>query len=64
MKKQFCDKDIMFSIGAGEIDKAALLFDKYNVRLYSFFMKMTNNPDLSKDLVQDVFLRLIKYRGS
>lgn len=48
--------------GAGET--LGVLFDRYQTPLYNFYSKLTGDRTLSEDLVQEVFLRILKYRQS
>lgn len=48
----------------GDLQQLAILFTRYHVKLYNFFMKLTRDGSLSEDLVQNVFYRIIKYRQS
>jgi RNA polymerase sigma-70 factor (ECF subfamily) len=48
--------------GAGET--LGVLFDRYHTPLYNFYSKLTGDRVLSEDLVQEVFLRILKYRQS
>jgi RNA polymerase sigma-70 factor (ECF subfamily) len=52
----------MVAVRAGEIAKLGELFERYHQRLYGFFLRMTNQPAVSEDLVQVVFHRILKYR--
>lgn len=52
----------MAEVREGDLRKLALLFERHNRSLYSFFLHMNGNPDLSEDLVQDVFFRMLRYR--
>jgi len=54
----------MISVKRGVLDALAPLFDKYHVRLYNFFLRQTFDRELSKDLTQNVFYRILKYRHS
>ena len=45
--------------GAGET--LGVLFDRYQAPLYNFYAKLTGDRTLSEDLVQEVFLRILKY---
>lgn len=54
----------MWAVGSGDLDQAGLLFDRYHVGLYHFFHRMIQDRELSKDLTQNVFVRLLRYRGS
>lgn len=52
----------MLKVKAGQLDKLGLLFERYNQSLYRFFYRITKEPQLSEDLVQSVFERILKYR--
>ncbi len=52
----------MLQVKSGDTDKLGLLFERYNRALFGYFMRMTGCPSLSEDLVQDVFVRILKYR--
>src|SRR3954469_14487703 len=56
------DHELMIAVRAGEIRKLGDLFERYHRRLYGFFVRMTNQPSVSEDLVQIVFYRILKYR--
>lgn len=56
------DHELMVAVRAGEIAKLGELFERYHQRLYGFFLRMTNQPAVSEDLVQVVFYRILKYR--
>src|SRR5713226_9373149 len=47
---------------AGE--SLGVFFDRYHSPLYNFYSKLTGDRVLSQDLVQEVFLRILKYRQS
>ena len=56
------DNQIMLSVKEGAVDKLGILFERHHVALYNFFLKLTGNREISEDLVQEVFLRILKYR--
>jgi len=56
------DHELMLSVKDGDIEKLGLLFDKHHKKLYNFFLNQTGSRQSSEDLVQDVFLRMLKYR--
>lgn len=56
------DAALMLKVKAGDIDRLGLLFERYYRALYSFFYRLTNKSEVSEDLVQNVFLRILKYR--
>jgi len=56
------DNDLMLSVRDGHLRDLGELFERYHERLYNFFVRHTRRPEASEDLVQDVFLRMLKYR--
>ena len=56
------DNGLMLKVKAGDVDKLGLLFERYNKSLFGFFYRMTHNAKTSEDLVQNVFLRMLKYK--
>ena len=60
----YSDEEIMIKVKNDQLALMKPLFDRYHVKLYNFFLRLTYNEDVSKDLVQNVFYRIIKYRKS
>jgi RNA polymerase sigma factor (sigma-70 family) len=58
------DEQLMVQVQDGRVEVLAILFERHHVRLYNFFLRMSRDPSLSEDLVQEVFLRILKYRHS
>lgn len=58
------DEDLMVDVKAGNLKALSPLFEKYHIKLYNFFLRLTQDRDLSEDLVQSVFRRIINYRKS
>ena len=56
------DHELMIAVRAGDVAKLGEIFERYQQRLYAFFLRMTNQPAVSEDLVQVVFYRILKYR--
>src|SRR5436190_8671853 len=56
------DRDLMLAVREGDAEKFGLLFDRHQQNLFSFFYRLTGDAASSEDLVQDVFLRMLKYR--
>lgn len=52
----------MLKVRDGDLDKMSLLFERYKKPLFGFFYHMNKDAALSEDLVQNVFLRILKYR--
>ncbi|HEX2394802.1 MAG TPA: RNA polymerase sigma factor [Bacteroidales bacterium] len=56
------DEMIMNRVKAGNLAELSELFERYNVRIYNFMLKLTFDRSLSQDLTQNLFYRIIKYR--
>jgi RNA polymerase sigma factor (sigma-70 family) len=56
------DTALMTKVRDGDLDKLGLLFERYKRPLYGFFYGMNREQDLSEDLVQNTFLRILKYK--
>jgi RNA polymerase sigma-70 factor (ECF subfamily) len=54
----------MEDVKDGKVEKMAVLFEKHHVPLFNFFMRLTGNRHISEDLVQEVFMRMLKYRAT
>ncbi len=52
----------MFQVKEGDLDKLGLLFERYKKMLFAFFYRINRDKDLSEDLVQNVFMRVLKYK--
>ena len=52
----------MMKVKEGDLDKMSLLFERYKRPLYGFFYGLNKRQELSEDLVQNTFLRILKYR--
>lgn len=61
---ELSDEKIMLRVKDGYLSELTELFDRYHVRLYNFFLKLTFDKAASEDLTQTLFYRLIKYRHS
>ena len=58
------DEQLMSLIKGGSLDYLNELFNRYSKRLYNYFLKSTLDRDESDDLIQELFMRVIKYRKS
>lgn len=56
------DHELMIAVRAGDIARLGELFERHHRPLYGFFVRLTNQPSASEDLVQIVFYRILKYR--
>lgn len=64
MTTHLLDEDLMLQVRHGAAEGLGTLFDRYQSPLFNFYSKLTGNRTLSEDLVQEVFLRVLKYRQS
>jgi RNA polymerase sigma-70 factor (ECF subfamily) len=60
----YSDNELMEDVKKGKAEKMAVLFEKHHVSLFNFFMRLTGNRNISEDLVQEVFMRMLKYRST
>jgi len=58
------DEMIMEAVKNGDLQQASTLFERYNKRIFNFLARLAMDRALAEDLTQNVFLRIIKYRGS
>ena len=53
----------MLKVKAGDIDKLGLLYERHKKLLFGYFYKLTGSRDVSEDLLQNVFYKILKYRS-
>src|SRR5277367_1111393 len=58
------DNALMAQVSAGELPKLAVLFERHHRALFRYFVSLNRDRELSEDLVQDVFFRILRYRAS
>lgn len=54
----------MSEVQKGQLDHLEELFERYQKKLFNFFMRLTHDEAASEDLIQNVFVRIMKYRSS
>jgi RNA polymerase sigma-70 factor (ECF subfamily) len=54
----------MRAVRDGDLGKLGILFERHHVALFSFLSRMTGDRTAAEDLTQDVFVRILKYRGT
>lgn len=54
----------MAAVRDGEVRLLGELFERNKRVFYGFFVRLTSDAELSHDLLQDMFLRILKYRAS
>jgi RNA polymerase sigma factor (sigma-70 family) len=57
------DNALMLKVKDNDLDKLGLLFERYKKPLFGFFYNLNKDQELSEDLVQNTFLRILKYRN-
>ena len=56
------DNALMLKVKAGDLNRMGLLFERHYKPLFGFLYRMTADRESSEDMVQNVFLRMLKYR--
>lgn len=56
------DHALMLAVRSGDLARLGVLFERHHRPLYGFFVRLTGHATASEDLVQTVFLRILKYR--
>tara|TARA_R110002167_G_scaffold304613_2_gene508853 strand:- start:1745 stop:2299 length:555 start_codon:yes stop_codon:yes gene_type:complete len=56
------DNALMLKVKSGDLDQLGLLYERHKKRLFGFYYNMNGNAALSEDLVQNVFVRMLKYK--
>jgi len=58
------DEQLMAAVRAGDVRRAGELFDRHSAGLLEFFARRARLAADREDLVQETFLRVLKYRRS
>ncbi len=56
------DNSLMLKVREGDLQKLGLLFERYKHLLFGYFFRLSKNKVIAEDLVQMVFVRVIKYK--
>jgi RNA polymerase sigma factor (sigma-70 family) len=56
------DETVMLEVRDGQVARLSVLFERHHRPLFNFFYRLTGSRTAAEDLVQEVFLRLLKYR--
>jgi RNA polymerase sigma factor (sigma-70 family) len=62
--KETSDSELMREVRGGRTASLATLFERHHARLYRYCLRMTGNRSAAEDLVQDVFMRMLKYKST
>lgn len=58
------EKDLLRYAAEGDSRAFATLFSNYKDKLYYFLLRANGSPEMTEDIIQDVFLKLWKDRAS
>jgi RNA polymerase sigma factor (sigma-70 family) len=56
------DEEVMLQVRNGKEEMLGVLFERYHTPLFNFYARLMGDRALSEDLVQEVFLRILRYR--
>jgi RNA polymerase sigma factor (sigma-70 family) len=56
------DETLMRGVRDGDVATLGLLFERHHVGLFDFFCRTLGDRSSAEDLVQEVFIRILKYR--
>ena len=56
------DEWLMRAVREGDLNRMGLLFERHHRPLFDFLYRMTGDRGAAEDLVQDVFVRMLRYR--
>jgi RNA polymerase sigma-70 factor (ECF subfamily) len=58
------DELLMHAVQGGDFDALGALFERHHRSLFHFLSRTTGDPAAAEDLVQEVFVRVLKYRDT
>lgn len=58
------DDRLMVGVQEGAVSLLGVLFERHQRALFNFFFRLTGSRQTSEDLVQEVFLRILRYRAT
>lgn len=61
---ELADEIYMKEVQNGRLEAMTALFDRYQVRMYNYFFKLSFDASQSEDLTQQLFIRALQYRSS
>ncbi|MBK1876909.1 RNA polymerase sigma factor [Pelagicoccus mobilis] len=56
------DNRLMTAVRDGDLDGIGVLFERYHAPLVGYFRRMCGSSELSEDLAQETFWRILRYR--
>jgi RNA polymerase sigma factor (sigma-70 family) len=64
MTERLSDEQLMKQLAGGNTKAAGLLYERYHKNVYGYFVRMTHDTEASRDLTQNVFMKVIRYGQS
>jgi RNA polymerase sigma-70 factor (ECF subfamily) len=64
MTRELSDEIVMKQLADGDKKMAGVLYDRNYKKVYSYFFRMTKDVEISRDLTQNVFVKILKYSHS
>ena len=61
MTERLSDEILMKQLARGNKSAAGILYDRNHKQVYGYFVRMTKDAEVSRDLTQNVFLKILKY---
>jgi len=58
------DSEAMIRVREGELSRLSVLFERHHRRLFGYCLRFVRDRAAAEDLVQEVFVRMLKYRHS
>jgi RNA polymerase sigma-70 factor (ECF subfamily) len=58
------DEALMRAVRDGDVAGLGLLFERHHAALFDYLSRVTGDLAAAEDLVQDVFVRILKYRST
>jgi len=58
------DEWLMRAVREGDLSRLGVLFERHHGALFDFLYRMIGDRGAAEDLVQDVFVRMLKYRAT
>lgn len=54
----------MLAVSNGDLQQLSVLFQRYNKMIYNYYLRKSGSIELSQDLTQTVFERILKYKDT
>lgn len=62
--KDTSDSELMRQVRGGRTAALATLFERHHARLYRYCLRMTSNRATAEDMVQEIFMKMLKYKAT